>query len=111
MRSGVRAAPSLPGRQAIVFVAQRLVVEELFGHAEPRKLAPGAAPLPPHIAGPVRPFRRLDLDDDGALELADFDGLSISAHPRVSPGAVIATLDLDGDGALSPDEFAAAFDD
>lgn len=86
-------------------------VEELFGHAEPRKLSPGAAPLPPHIAGPVRPFRRLDLDDDGALELADFDGLAISAHPRVSPGAVIATLDLDGDGVLSPDEFAAAFED
>jgi len=85
-------------------------VEELFGHAEPRDMSPGAAPLPPHIAGPVHPFRRLDLDDDGALELADFTGLSISAHPRVSPGAVIATLDLDGDGALSPDEFAAAFD-
>lgn len=85
-------------------------IEELFGHTEPRVIMPGSTPRPPVITGPVRPFRRLDINDDGVIQIKDLTDLSVSAHPRVSPHAVVATLDLDGDGALSPDEFAAAFD-
>ena len=85
-------------------------IEELFGHTEARVILPGSTPRPPVIAGPVRPFRRLDINDYGVIQIKDLTDLSVSAHPRVSPHAVVATLDLDGDGTLSPDEFAAAFD-
>lgn len=95
------AAPALPKPKSI---------DELFGGSEPRISYPGATPRPPFIQGPVRPFRRLDLDDNGQIEVSDLDTLAMSAHPRMRPAALIATLDLDGDGALSAAEFAAAFD-
>lgn len=85
-------------------------IEELFGEAESRASYAGSTPRPPFIKGPVRPFRRLDIDDSGSIELADLKLLAVSAHPRIRPAAVIASLDLDGDGQLSKAELDAAFD-
>lgn len=100
--SAAGTAPTLPKAKSI---------EELFGGGEVRKGYAGSTPRPPYFKGPVRPFRRLDINDSGAIEVVDLEKLSVSAHPRIRPAAVIATLDLDGDGELSQDEFAAAFDD
>jgi len=100
--SAAGAAPALPKAKSI---------EELFGGAEPRVSYPGSTPRPPHIKGPVRPFRRLDIDDDGRIEATDLDKLGVSAHPGIRPEVVLATLDQDGDGALTAAELAAAFDD
>lgn len=84
-------------------------IEELFGGNEPRPYFTGATPRPPRIGGPVVPFRRLDLDNSGFIDIADLEQLSLSAHTVVRPSAVLAGLDLNGDGRLSPEEMKAAF--
>jgi len=95
------AAPPLPKAKSI---------EELFGESKSRESYAGSTPRPPYIKGPVRPFRRLDVNDDGFVQLEDLEMLAISAHPRIRPAAVIASLDLNADGQLSKEELAAALD-
>lgn len=79
-------------------------VNELFGQSVAREQHEAATQMPPHVVGPVPTFRRLDLDDDGKIEIDDLIELQrpIQLHVRVN--AVFATLDRDGDGALSPEE-------
>ncbi len=85
-------------------------IEELFGGPEPREVYLGSTPRPPVIAGPVRPFRRLDLDDDGALTREDLDQLLLSSHTPLRPSAILAGFDRDGDGQVDRAELEAAFD-
>lgn len=85
-------------------------VEELFGASLERPYFVGATPRPPFIQGPVIPFRRLDANNNGFIEVIDLEQLSVSAHTVIRPSAVLAGLDRDGDGRLSPDELKAAFD-
>ncbi|MDF1800877.1 MAG: hypothetical protein P1V81_17025 [Planctomycetota bacterium] len=94
-------APSLPTAESI---------EELFGGAEERPVYLGSTPRPPVIKGPVRPYRRLDLDDDGLIEIEDLNRLVRSSHSRLRPSAVLAGFDLDGDGVVDREEFEASFD-
>ncbi|MEO6711206.1 MAG: hypothetical protein ABI054_07020, partial [Planctomycetota bacterium] len=66
------------------------------------------APMPPQIDGPVRHFRRLDLDGDVRVSTEDLRRLQSPLELSVRAGAVLAALDSDGDGELSPEEFDAA---
>ncbi len=83
-------------------------VEELFGATVEREVRFGTTPLPPRIVGPVPHFYRLDKDEDGYISSADLMDLLSPASVGVRAGAVIASVDRDGDGRLDPAEFKAA---
>jgi len=85
--------------------------DELFGLAEPRGLDAGATPYPPYIAGPVSQFRRLDLDNDGEISIADLEGLLRPVQTSIRTHSVLNTLDLNGDGVLDREEFLRALID
>ena len=83
-------------------------LKELFGAKEAREELPSTVPLPPRIEGPVSAFTRLDLNEDGKITLEDLDGLARPIHLDVRFPAVIAILDTDNDGGVSPEEFYAS---
>lgn len=85
-------------------------LEELFGGLRDRSSGFQTAPMPPQIDGPVRHFRRLDLDGNGRISIEDLRRLQSPLDLPVRVGAVLAALDTDGDGELSPEEFKAAFE-
>lgn len=85
-------------------------VEELFGVLVPRPPGPGEIASPPKIAGPVPPFARLDLNRDGQLTASDFDELAFPLTLPVRSVTVIASLDTDGDKALSEAELRLAME-
>ena len=80
-------------------------IGELFGTPVPREATLGSTHLPPLIPGPVIPFRRLDLDDDGFITTEDLLALQSPLRLDVRAGAVVAGLDLDSDGRVSLPEF------
>lgn len=84
----------------------RQTLEELFGGLRDRSSGYQTAPMPPQIDGPVTHFRRLDLDGSGGVSIEDLRRLQSPLELPVRAGAVLAALDVDGDGELSPDEFA-----
>lgn len=59
----------------------------------------------PRIIGPVSPFRRLDVDNDGFVTIADLERLEGRSFSAVSLKSVLNTLDLNADGRLSEAEF------
>ena len=83
-------------------------LKELFGAKEAREELPSTVPLPPRIEGPVSAFTRLDLNEDGKITIEDLDGLARPIHLDVRFPAVIAILDTDNDGGVSPGEFYAS---
>lgn len=83
-------------------------IEALFDQPEVRRVEQDATPHPTRILGPVSTFRRLDFDRSGGISVQDLEELQRPLLIPVRAGAVIATLDLDGDGVLSPEEFKAA---
>jgi Ca2+-binding EF-hand superfamily protein len=85
-------------------------VEELFGEAIARPPGPGEIASPPQITGPLPIFSRLDLNRDGSLTSNDFDELSFPLTLPVRSVTVIASLDTDGDEALSADELRASME-
>lgn len=87
-------------------------VEELFGGLVDRSvLTLGATYQPPLIIGPVSPFRRLDLDHDGAIEIDDLTALQRPQTLSVRVAAIVAALDANGDGVVDREEFLRAVDD
>jgi len=80
-------------------------IEELFGRKIAREVRPDSTPLPPRIAGPISPFRRLDLDGNGTISIEDLNELQRPLQLPVRINAVIATLDTDGDHVVSEQEF------
>ncbi|MFT4539929.1 MAG: Ca2+-binding EF-hand superfamily protein [Planctomycetota bacterium] len=81
---------------------------DLFGRVEARGTDIGGTPYPPRILGPVPIFRRLDLDNDGFISTVDLSELLRPIQLGFRPHAVLGTLDLNGDGRLSSDEFEHA---
>ena len=83
-------------------------IAELFDRVESRNSKRDSQPQPAHIVGPVSAFRRLDYDNSGGIDAAD---LALLQHPLQLPvrmNAVLASLDTDGDGVISAEEFWAA---
>ncbi|WP_419192315.1 hypothetical protein [Engelhardtia mirabilis] len=91
-----------------LFGAEATTLEGLFGTPISRPAGLGEVPMPPRIAGPVPPFTRLDLDRDGGITVEDLTALEFPMTLPVRPATVVASLDLDGDGALSSAELDAA---
>jgi Ca2+-binding EF-hand superfamily protein len=80
-------------------------VEALFGAIEPRSSPAANRSDAPWIPGPVPHFRRLDLDRDGFVTIAELVDLQAGSATSASIGAVLAALDLDEDGRISEREF------
>lgn len=102
--------PKEPEPETAVPKARSLA--ELFGKRVERERGentPASVAVPPQIAGPVSMFRRLDLDDDGQIELDDLTELQRPVQMHVRVNAVFASFDLDGDGVISAEEFERAF--
>lgn len=78
-------------------------VLEMFGQPIPR-----GDTIPPQIVGPVPPFRRLDLDNDGFVDINDLQALEGGSFLPVRLSGVLNSLDLDSDGRLSESEFLAS---
>ena len=97
--AGSEGPESLPAPQTVA---------ELFGQPKPRPGGIDSAPQPPLIVGPVPVFRRLDLDDDGGIEMHDLRELLSPLQLSISLSAIHNTLDLDGNGAIDPDELDLA---
>ena len=83
-------------------------IDELFGKLLPRALQQGSTPQPVRISSPVRSFRRLDIDRDGAITREDLAELQRPLVLPVRTPAVLAALDTDRDGAISEAEFLAS---
>ncbi len=84
-------------------------LDELFGGLTDLPSADYQRTLhPPRIGGPVLPFRRLDLDANGLVTATELERLQRPLTLSVRLAAVLEALDIDGDGALSSSEFAAA---
>ena len=87
---------------------QATSIEELFGKLEDRGLNKTSQVMPPRIAGPVPVFRRLDLNGNGQIELVDLEALQAPLILRIRPSPVLAAIDLDRNGSVSPEELARA---
>jgi len=85
-------------------------IMELFGHEIARGTESVGPPQPPLIVGPLPHFQRLDKDGDGMISVSDLKELMRPLQIPVRITTVLNTLDLDGDGQLSPEELVKAFD-
>jgi len=87
---------------------KNLTLDQLFDRTEARDSRAGSTIGPRRTAGPIPVFRRLDYDRSGAIDLSDLEELQRPLRSAVRPAAILATLDLDGNGSISAEEFATA---
>ncbi len=86
--------PVLPGASTVL---------DLFGQVKDMGEA-----HPPVIAGPVPLFRRLDLNNDGFVDMEDLERLEGRSFNPVRLRSVLNTLDIDHDGRLNKGEFLSS---
>jgi hypothetical protein len=84
-------------------------VDELFGALAGKEVYMGIHP--PRIAGPITPFRRLDLNGDGGISLADLEALQRPMRTNIRISPILHALDANGDGSLDRAELRAALGD
>lgn len=84
-------------------------VDELFGALAGKEVYMGIHP--PRIAGPITPFRRLDLNGDGGISLADLEALQRPMRTSIRVSPILHALDANGDGSLDRAELRAALGD
>jgi len=85
-----------------------MTLAELFDHTEVQDSRTGNTIGPRRTVGPISVFTRLDYDRSGAIGLQDLEELHRPLRSAVRPAVVLATLDKDGDGVISREEFDAA---
>lgn len=78
---------------------------ELFGQPILRVAHTGSVPQPHQLVGPVPSFRRLDVNNNGGIGVDDISVLLLGAGLDERPKSLVASLDTDGDGQISLDEF------
>jgi Ca2+-binding EF-hand superfamily protein len=88
--------------------APKLTFAQLFETPQPRESRTAASREPARIAGPCGDFRRLDVDGDGHIGAQDLLELQRPLSMPATPQAIISSLDKDGDGRISRDEFDRA---
>lgn len=81
---------------------------ELFDRTETEDARTGNTIGPRRTTGPISVFKRLDYDRSGSIGLQDLEELYRPLRSPVRPAVVLATLDTDGDGVISRDEFDAS---
>ncbi|HIG86530.1 MAG TPA: hypothetical protein EYQ25_05770 [Planctomycetes bacterium] len=84
-------------------------VDELFGALAGSEVYMGTHP--PRIVGPITPFRRLDLNGDGGISLADLEALQRPLRTNIRIHPILHALDANGDGFLDRAELRAALGD
>jgi hypothetical protein len=84
-------------------------VDELFGALAGPEVYMGTHP--PRIIGPITPFRRLDLNGDGGISLADLEALQRPMRTNIRIHPILHALDANGDGSLDRAELRAALGD
>jgi len=88
--------------------APKLTLAQLFEVPKARESRTAASREPARIAGPCSDFRRLDADNDGQIGVQDLVELQRPLALPATPQAIVSSLDKDGDGRISRDEFEAA---
>lgn len=80
-------------------------VLELFGQPRSRVKRDSSVPEPDQILGPVPTFRRVNYDNQGGISAEDLTVLLRGSSLGERPNSLIASIDQDGDGEISEEEF------
>jgi len=103
-----RLAATLAPAAEPIAPAPKMTLAQLFEVPLPRESRNTGSREPARIAGPCGDFRRLDADNDGHIDLRDLVELQRPLVLPASPQAIVSSIDKDGDGRISRDEFDAA---